>query len=60
MVAIQKLPENMLWYEDYDDGELFSWYGWCLASFPVGTIARDLHYRKSPARREQGLTLRKT
>ena len=32
----------------------------CLALFPAGTIVRDLHHRKSPARREQGLSLPRT
>ena len=31
-----------------------------LALFPAGTIARDPHHRESPARHEQGLSLRRT
>ena len=31
-----------------------------LALFPAGTIVRDPHHRESPARREQGLGLRRT
>ena len=31
-----------------------------LALFPAGTIARDPHHHESPARREQGLGLRRT
>ena len=30
-----------------------------LALFPARTIVRDPHHRESPARREQGLNLRK-
>ena len=44
--------------DDYDD-ELLLWYG-CFVLFPVGTIVRDSHHRKSPTRREQGLNLRWT
>ena len=48
---------------DVDDDELFLWYGWPtkgLALFPAGTIARDLHHRESPTRREQDLNPRRT
>ena len=31
-----------------------------LAVFPVGTIVRDPHHRKSSSRRKQGLNLRRT
>ena len=35
---------------------------WCYqvyTLFPPGTIVRDSHHRKSPTRREQGLSLRR-
>ena len=38
-------------------------YGWptkgVYVLFPAGTIVGDSHYRKSPTRREQGLSLRR-
>ena len=51
--------DKLIWYDDkidwYCDDDVFVvWLtdGRCLALFPVGTIVRDPHHRKSPTRRQ--------
>ena len=56
---------TILEHEDDDDDKLFLWYGWPTKSgrlilFPVGTIVRDPHHRKSLTCRNQDLNLRRT